>query len=180
MWEQFSNYISKATTEVNSVFAFIITAISYIMFPEEAYATAALALGGAILMDIISKYTALSVQSKGLRKAFKEGKIFSKSLWEGTRIKLMTYLSISIMVGLSYRLNALPSAFTAVSKFMATVIYTVLFLREFQSMLENFRDAGADVEWLLKWSRKKEKEILDSKDIDSKFEGEGEDETSTI
>lgn len=131
------------------------------MFPEQAYKNAAIALGIAVLMDIFSKYVAISVNNGGLVKAFKEGKIFSKSLWEGTKVKLITYLSISIMVGVSYQLNTFPDAFASVSKFMGTVVYTVLYLREFQSMLENFRDAGADVEWLLVFTKKKEKEILD-------------------
>lgn len=169
--EQIKCYLDKAMTGIKPIIGTILAVINYVMFPEQAYASAAIALGIAVLMDIVSKYVAISVQSKGFKKAFKEGKIFSRTLWEGTRVKLITYLSISIMVGVSYRLNALPDAFSAVSRFMATVVYTVLFLREFQSMLENFRDAGADVDWLLVWSKEREKEILKKEDSE---EGEGE------
>lgn len=174
--EQLRTYLEKAITGDKPIFGTILTGISYIMFPEKAYALASLALGIAILMDIFSKYVAISVRCGGFRKAFKKRKIFSKTLWEGTKIKLITYLSISIMVGASYRLNALPETFTPVSQFMATVVYTVLFLREFQSMLENFRDAGADVDWLLIWSKKKEKEILTKHQIDEGVEGQDYDE----
>lgn len=162
--EQIKCYLAKAMTGIKPFIGTILTAISYVMFPEQAYATAAFALGIAMLMDIFSKYVAISVKNGGFKKAFKNKKIFSRTLWEGTKVKLITYLSISIMVGASYRLNALPDAFLAVSRFMATVVYTVLFLREFQSMLENFRDAGADVDWLLIWTRNKEKEILEKED----------------
>ncbi len=161
-------YLDKAVTEIKVLLGFIFTSLGYIMFPEQAYKNAAIALGIAVLMDIVSKYVAISVQSKGFKRAFKEGKIFSRTLWEGTRVKLITYLSISIMVGASYRLNTLPDALASVSKFMATVVYTVLFLREFQSMLENFRDAGADVDWLLVFTRKKEEEILKKEGIGEK------------
>lgn len=164
--DELIKYIEKAMSGLKPLAGIIIAGISYIMFPEQAYATAALALGGAIIMDIFSKHVAISAKNGGFRKAFKTGKIFSRSLWEGTKIKLLTYLSISIMVGLSYRLNALPNSFAAISKFMATVVYTVLFIREFLSMLENFRDAGAkNIDWLIIWSRDKEKEILKKENI---------------
>lgn len=165
------DYLGKAASGLRIVFGFLLTSLSYIMFPEQAYKNAAIALGIAVLMDIVSKYVAIAINNGGFKKAFKEGKIFSKSLWEGTKVKLITYLSISIMVGASYQLNALPEAFASVSQFMATIVYTVLYLREFQSMLENFRDAGADVEWLLIFTRKREKEILKKEGIDDEEEG---------
>jgi len=164
--EQLKNYLNKAISSLKIVFGFILTFLNYVMFPEQAYKNAAIALGIAVLMDIFSKYTAIAYNNGGFIKAFKNGKIFSKTLWEGTKVKLITYLSISIMVGASYQLNALPNAFASVSKFMATVVYTVLFLREFQSMLENFGDAGADIEWLLLFTKRKEKEILKDEEVD--------------
>ena len=159
-------YLGKAVSVLKIVFGFLLTFFSYIMFPEQAYKNAAIALGIAVLMDIVSKYVAIAATNGGLKKAFKNEKIFSKTLWEGTKVKLITYLSISIMVGASYQLNTLPDAFASVSQFMATVVYTVLYLREFQSMLENFRDAGADVEWLLIFTKKKEKEVLKKGNIE--------------
>ncbi len=161
-------YLVKAITGVKVLLGFIFTSLGYIMFPEQAYKNAAIALGIAVLMDIFSKYVAISIRAGGFRKALQEKKIFSKTLWEGTKVKLLTYLSISIIVGASYRLNTLPDALASVSKFMATVVYTVLFLREFQSMLENFSDAGADVGWLLIFTRKKEEEILKKEGVGKK------------
>lgn len=172
----FRCYIDKAITGLKLSLGVLLTSINYIMFPEQAYKSAAVALGIAVLMDIVSKYVAISVNNGGFRNAFREGKIFSKSLWQGTKVKLITYLSISIMVGASYRLNTLPNSLSSVSKFMATVVYTVLFLREFQSMLENFRDAGADVDWLLLFTRRKEEEILKKEGIENKEESEVEED----
>lgn len=164
--QQLHEYLSKAMNSVGIAWGTLLTAINFILFPDRAYAYAAFALGFAVIVDIFSKYVAITSRHGGLKKSFRMGKLFSKTLWKGTKVKLQAYLSISIMVGLSYRLNSLPGAFTSVSIFMATVVYTVLFLREFQSILENFRDAGAkNVEWLLIWSRSKENEIFKQNNI---------------
>lgn len=169
--DEIIKYIEKAMTGLKPIVGTIIGGICYIMFPEQAYSAAAFVLGGAIIMDIFSKHVAISAKNGGFKKAFQDGKIFSKSLWEGTKIKLITYLSISIMVGLSYRLNALPDSIPSISKFMATIVYTVLFIREFLSMLENFRDAGAkNIDWLIIWSKDKEKEILKKEGIKENVE----------
>ena len=166
--EQLLSYFSKAVNVVNILFGTTITVVNFILFPDKAYAYAAFALGVAVLVDIFSKYVAITRKNGGFKRAFQGGKLFSKTLWVGTKVKLQAYLSISIMVGVSYRLNFMAGAFTSVSVFMATVVYTVLFLREFQSILENFRDAGAEnVEWLLFWVKDKENEIFKQSKIDT-------------
>lgn len=158
---QISEYVVKAIDKLNIFLGIFATVVNYVLFPDIAYTAAAVALGGAVLVDIFSKYVVITKRNGGFLNAFRRGKIFSKTLWIGTKVKLQAYLSISIMVGLSYRLNSLPGAFTKVSVFIATVVYTVLFLREFQSILENFRDAGVeDLDWLLTWAKSREREIL--------------------
>lgn len=52
----------------------------------------------------------------------------------------------------------------------ATVVYSIIFLREAQSILENLCDAGADLKWLLIWNRKKQEQIFESEDINLKKE----------
>jgi hypothetical protein len=156
--EQFTQYIDRAVSGTKPLWGTAIATLCYIMFPEKAYQTAALAVGGAILLDIFTKYIALSYQSRGLRNAIKQRKIFSKTLWEGTRIKLVSYLVIAILAGLSYRVTML----TQVSVFLATVVYSVIFLREAQSIIENLIDAGADLKWLLIWTKRKQEQILEN------------------
>ena len=51
------------------------------------------------------------------------------------------------------------------SVFLATVVYTVIFLRESQSVIENLCDAGADLNWLLIWTKKKQKQILETDEV---------------
>lgn len=151
-----TNYIEKLISGSKPFWAFFISCMNYILFPDKAYQTAAIAVGGAIILDIITKYIALSKESGGYKRAVIKKKIGSKTLWDGTKIKLVSYLIVFILVGLSYRVNLL----TDVSVFMATVVYTVIFLREAQSILENLCDAGADLKWLLLWIKKKEEQLL--------------------
>jgi len=131
------------------------------MFPDQAYKTAAMAVGIAMLLDIITKYMALSHEAHGYRNAVKTRKIYSQTLWIKTRIKLTSYLIIAILAGLAYRVSYLSE----IGIFFGTVVYSVIFLREAQSILENLADAGADVKWLIKWTRKKQKTILEEDEV---------------
>lgn len=151
------HYIEKVISGVKPVWGLFLAATSYVLFPDKAYATAAMAVGVAFILDIITKYVALSNQNNGFRNAVKEKKIWSKTLWEGTRIKLVSYLVVFILAGLGYRVTML----TQVSIFLGTVVYSVVFLREAQSILENLCDAGADLKWLVLWTKKKQKQILE-------------------
>ena len=80
-------------------------------------------------------------------KAVRSCTISSNRLWEGTKIKIFSYLIVAILAGLSYRVVQLEQ----LSIFFATVVYSIIFLREAQSILENLCDAGADLKWLLIW-----------------------------
>lgn len=69
---------------------------------------------------------------------------------------------VAILVGLSYRVVQLEQ----LSVFLASVVYSILFLREAQSVLENLCDAGADFRWLLRWTKNKQDQIFDQEGID--------------
>jgi hypothetical protein len=155
--EQFAAYFSKALSGCKPFIGGLIGALNYILFPAEAFRTAAMALGVAMLLDILTKYVTLSREARGFMKAVKTGRIRSEALWYGTKIKLYSYLVIAILAGLSYRVVQLEQ----LSVFFASVVYSVLFLREAQSILENLCDGGADLRWALVWARKKERDILD-------------------
>lgn len=160
--EQLNQYFEKVLTGINTICGVFIAVISYLMFPDKAFETAAVAVGIAMLCDILTKMYAYSKQAHGFRNAIKTGKIASQTLWEKTKIKLISYLVIGILTGLSYRVVFLEVVGVA----FGTTVYAVIFVREFISNLENLRDAGADVGWLIKWSKKKEKKILEEENID--------------
>jgi hypothetical protein len=155
--EQLNQYFEKVISGAKPILGSIIAAITYVIFPDRAYQTAAMSVGIAMLLDIITKYMALSHEAHGYRNAVKTRKIYSQTLWLKTRIKLTSYLIIAILAGLAYRVSYLEQ----IGVFFSTVVYAVIFLREAQSILENLSDAGADVKWLIKWTKKKQKSILE-------------------
>jgi hypothetical protein len=78
-------------------------------------------------------------------------------MYKKTSVKIISYLVIQILAGLSMRLVDIPY----VSNIVATVVYAFLFFREFSSNIENLIDAGADyLKPLLFWVKKQEKEVL--------------------
>jgi hypothetical protein len=152
------DYFIKLTTDHKPLIGTILGLMHYWMFPEKCFETAAIAVGIMILLDIFTKYVAIANQNDGYRAAVKSKKISSNALWKGTSIKIYSYAIIFLVAGLSYQVTF----FKQVSIFLATVIYTVVFLREVQSIVENLNESGADLGWLLMWSRKKEGQILDA------------------
>ncbi|ALS22330.1 phage holin family protein [Paenibacillus naphthalenovorans] len=153
-------YICKTFIYVKPLFVIISTGISYILFPHESYVPAAIALIGALILDVVTKYYSVGALNGGIKNAIKTKKLTSESLWRGTKRKIISVLVIMILCGLSYRLSPLD----AVGILFTTVCYTFMFWREAQSIVENLIDAGhEDLEWLLFLVKKKQKEVLDQK-----------------
>jgi hypothetical protein len=166
---QLQEYFSKVLDGSNPAIAFVLSVISYLLFPDRAFFTSIIAVGVAMLLDIVTKFWSLAKQNKGYREAVKTRAIYSKTLWDKTKVKLFSYLCIMILAGLSYRVAPLKE----MGIFFATVVYAVMFLREGQSVIENLVDGGADLGWLLFWMRKKEKQILET-EIDEYQGSQGE------
>jgi len=158
VWE----YTNKAFTGAKPFLGLIASWIGYIMFPERVYFLSLMAVLGAAFLDIITKLIAVCKNHGGYKEAVKTKKLFSKSLWKGTEVKIFSYLIISILTGLSYRVIYLKEAGILIASF----VYSVMFMREFQSNVENLIEAGADLHWLLLFSKKKNKELLEKEGID--------------
>lgn len=157
-----SNYFGKAISGVKITIGFLWSAITYVLFPEEAFKTALKAVAIVMFLDVITKWYAICRNNGGYKKAVKSKKLYSKSMWEGTSVKLFSYLVVSILAGLSYRVVFLEQA----SVFLATFIYSMLFLRDAQSCIENLIDAGADLGWLQLFVRGKQDKILKDEGIE--------------
>jgi hypothetical protein len=155
---QLQEYFSKVLDGSNPAIGFVFSAISYLLFPDQAFFTSIVAVGVAMILDILTKFWSLAKQNQGYREAVKTRAIYSKTLWDKTKIKLFSYLCIMILAGLSYRVAPLKE----MGIFFATVVYAVMFLREGQSVVENLMDGGADLGWLLFWVKRKQKQILES------------------
>lgn len=156
------DYISKAFTGLKPLAGFFSGVFCYVCFPEKVYLIALTAVSGAAFMDIVTKSYAIIKNNGGYKKAIKKGKLFSKQLWRGTEVKIVSYLTIAILTGLAYRVIYLKEAGIILGSF----VYSVMFMREFQSNIENLIEAGADLDWLLLFSKKKNKELLEKEGIE--------------
>jgi phage-related holin len=160
MYADILNYI-KSIQETNPALSFFLGSMLYILFPEQAYLTAFCAVLGVMVLDVITKYHSIATKHGGLWKSIKGRFINSNSMWEGTSRKIFTYLIIFIMVGLSYRVSPIAGA----AAFLGTIVYSMLFLRECQSILENLEETGADVGWLTTIVKKRKKKILEDEGV---------------
>lgn len=149
-------YISKSFEGMKPLFGFIFSGLFYVMFPDNVHMLALVAVLLASIMDIFTKSYSICKNNGGYRNAVRIKKLFSKSLWKGTEVKIVSYLSISILTGLSYRVIFLKEAGIVLASF----VYSVMFMREFQSNIENLIEAGADLHWLLLFSKKKNKDLM--------------------
>ncbi len=152
----------KSIQETNPVISIFLGVTTYILFPEQAYLTAFCAVLGVMVLDVITKYYSIAVKHGGFWRSLKDKFINSNSMWVGTSRKIFTYLIIFIMVGLSYRVSPVAG----VASFLGTIVYSLLFLRECQSILENLEDAGSDVGWLTAIVKKRKKKILEEEGVE--------------
>ncbi|MGI6194047.1 MAG: phage holin family protein [Eubacteriales bacterium] len=113
-------------------------AVSTFLFPESAYITASAAVLGMMALDLLTKLYALSKQTGGLRKALKQHKINSKSFAKGTMDKLVVFGVLLIICGCAYRISPIESLAT----WFMQVVFSLMFLRDTLSIIENLTDAG--------------------------------------
>lgn len=151
-----TDYIEKAFTGIKPVAGALIGFFTYVCFPDRAYLLALTAVLAASFCDIITKCYSIIKKYGGFRTSIEQKKLFSKSMWKGSEVKIVSYLTIAILTGLAYRVIYLKEAGIILGSF----VYSVMFMREFQSNIENLIEAGADLHWLLLFSKKKNKELM--------------------
>jgi len=151
----------KVCDTVRPAIALFGAAITWLMFPEESFVVWCIALWVAVVLDLLTRWYAIFVKSCGIKKALKTKAWSSEAMFRKTSVKMISYLVIQILAGLSMRLVDIPH----ISNIVATVVYAFLFFREFTSNIENLIDAGADyLKPLLFWVKKKEKDVLEKGD----------------
>ncbi|MDF2881666.1 MAG: hypothetical protein K0R54_2223 [Clostridiaceae bacterium] len=161
-----TEYIEKAFTGLKPFWGAILAFLSYICFPDKAFFYAMMAVIGAALFDIVTKSVCICKNNGGYSNAVKTHKLFSKTLWTGTVTKIYAYSVVCILTGLSYRVIYIQEAGIVLGSF----VYSVMFMREFQSNIENLVEAGADLNWLLLFSKKKNRDLM--KDLEGVEEDE--------
>lgn len=140
------------------VWAFLFAVFNYLICPNAAYMPAITAVWVAVLLDLLTRLFANSRNAGGFLIAIKAGAISSDTLFTRTVVKVVAYLCLQILAGLSMRVIPLEQ----VSIAAATIIYSFLFIRESTSVVENLIEAGAeDLKPLLFWLKKREADITE-------------------
>lgn len=156
-----SEYLQKAFESVQPILVFIWSLVLYVLFPEDTYVPAFCTVIVSMVIDVLTKYYSLSRLSGSFVKALKEHVINSNSMWVGTSRKIIDYMLVFIMVGLSYRVTPIAG----VVVFLGTIAYGFVFFREWQSIFENLEDAGHDVSWWLQIIKKRKNKILEDEGV---------------
>ncbi|MDK2830095.1 MAG: Bacteriophage holin family [Clostridium butyricum] len=122
----------------SNVFVWVVGVLAYLIgYPaQESILIFAIVL---FVMDIITKFNAIRVQNKGLCRAFINGKISSRSFWDGFITKIIGYFVILVMANLA---NITPQIGFAGKNIITPILYTGLAFYEVISNLENLRDAN--------------------------------------
>lgn len=108
------------------------------LFPEAQYLYSAVAVLIIMVLDLATKLFSLSRQAGGFKKSLAEQKISSRALARGTTDKLLVFGIMLIICGCAYRLTIISS----IAVWFTQLVYTLMFLRDLLSILENLRDAG--------------------------------------
>jgi uncharacterized protein YacL len=159
-----NEFFSKVVDTVKPAVALIGAAITFLMFPEQSFAVWCAAVWIAAVLDLLTRWYVIFKKAGGIRKAFKTKAWSSREMYEKTSVKIISYLVIQILAGLSMRFVNIPY----ISNIVATVVYAFLFFREFTSNVENLIEAGADyLKPLLFWMKKKSDEVLEKEEEDN-------------
>lgn len=151
----------KVADTVKPAVVILWAGLTWVMFPEQSYIPWYVAVWSGAVLDIFTRWYAIFIKSGGIKKAFKTKAWSSEEMFQGTSLKIVTYLVIQILAGLSMRFISI----SYISNVVATVVYAFLFFREFASNIENLIEAGADyLKPLLFWVKKQEQKVIEDEE----------------
>lgn|GEM_PF-3480163 len=141
------------------VWGFLLGALTYLVEPTAAF----YALWVAVFLDLITKVVALAAKNDGLIAATRMRVINSHTMFYRTFIKVLAYFTMTVLAHQSkaiVEIEAVPIIFS-------TIIYSILFLVEVYSIIENLIEAGAEDlrPLLLRFQKEKQKAIEGSGDL---------------
>lgn len=162
MWEHIKKlFDNEVIVGLGAAWAWVITFV----FPTASIKTAA----GAVLilmgLDLITKIFALAKQNGGIKKALRTHRISSHKFAKGTLDKLIIFGVILIISGCAYRLMIIKD----IAIWFTQAIFSIMFLRDVLSIMENLNDAGVQGLGIFKKCiQKKLDDITDEEDNDDK------------
>lgn len=165
--EVFSKVLTNYLAQMGGI---ILGVICYLIEPGMTL----YALSIVILLDLFSRLVAESHQHGGFYQAAKNGHISSDKMLKGTAIKIIAYFCVCAVAAQSKYVFG----YEAAAELFGNIIYSILFLVECWSMLENFEEAGIQgFGWLKLFTRKKLEDLAGGQleePMCSKDEGGGE------
>lgn len=136
----------------------LLSIILSILFPNEFHI---IAFFGLVITILIDTGTRIFAELKNKRKLI--GVITSSKLWSGLSGKLFVLIILALLLGILNSIEAL----SLISTCLFAVIYGILILREFYSVIENLYDAGyTQVDIFLQIIKIKENQLLKNNDLE--------------
>ncbi len=82
MYHDILSYV-KSAQDSHPMLSGIGGAVAYVMFPEQAYLTSCFAIVIMMILDVITKYYAISTKNGGFLRSIRNGNISSNCMWAG-------------------------------------------------------------------------------------------------
>jgi len=173
-------YILGAFNSINfkdKIIVVLVTWLNYLLFPTDVFKVAASSWVIAVILDIVTKYYALSMScrdrpvhrpsnilllliyklSRNFYCALWHRDINSQTLWNQTSKKFFEFLVLMVLSGAAYRFPYVSKA----TEPIALGVFFLAFMREVHSIFENLRDAGHDMSMITLFIDKKKQQIID-------------------
>lgn len=135
MWEQIKKlFDNEIIVGLGAAWAWLVT----FLFPTSTIATAAGAVLILMVLDLITKLFALAKKNGGFRCAIRTRKIASNKFAKGTLDKLIIFGIMMVISGCAYNLMIIKD----IAIWFTQAVFTIMFLRDVLSIIENLNDAG--------------------------------------
>lgn len=131
----------------------VLGCFAYLVKPTAAFYALWIAVG----FDLLTKIVALSYQAGGFLKAIKTQHLNSQTMFRKAFVKVLAYFTLTVIAYQSKYIVAIE----AVPILFSTIIYSILFLVEVHSIIENLIGAGCDdlKPLLIRFERERQKAI---------------------
>lgn len=167
MWE----YIKKLfDNRIINAIGTVWGAIIAFLFPTSTILTASGAVLLIVGLDLLTKLYALARQHGGFKNAFRTQKITSQKFAKGTLDKLIIFGVLLVIGGCAHNILVVEE----LAIWFTQIVFSIMFLRDTLSILENLHDAGiAGLGIFKKILKKKLNEYTGDTDNDNRSDEEG-------
>lgn len=134
---ELKHFFEKFISGMENIF-FVIVSIFAFCIGYPAQVSILIACLALFVLDIITRFYAISIQNGGLHKAFTNGKLSSREFWNGFLTKALGYFVILTIANIAL----ITPQLDIVGRIISTTLFCGLFFYEAISNMENLRDAN--------------------------------------